>query len=230
MYGKHPRKPIDLTAQNSITPAAEDYILTVKKTIARARENIIKAQSHQKTQADKHRRDHQFKIDDLVYLSTKNLTLSTPNKKLSPRWVGPFKIVKKINKDAFELDLQGKFRAHPVFHSSLLKPYIRNDDTKFPKCDQLTPPPIAIDGQEEYEVDAILNHRKRHGKMEYLVKWKHYHEEDSSWESEDNLSNAKKIVDRYHKTRSRAFMTIRSTPSKPEISSPDKNTAISNLG
>ena len=121
MYGMNPRKPIDMTDKQSVTPAAEEYVEIIKNQISRARSNIVKAQESQKTQADKHRREHDFKEGDQVYLSTKNLTLSTANRKLSPKWVGPFKIIKRIHKDAFRLDLQGKFRIHPVFHSSLLK-------------------------------------------------------------------------------------------------------------
>ena len=180
--------------------------------ISRARDNILKAQSRQKVQADKHRRDHTFQTDDQVYLSTKNLTLSTSNRKLLPRWVGPFKIVKQIGKDSFRLDLQGKFHIHPVFHSSLLKPYIESDADKFPGRTQPVPPPIDIDGEEEYEVEAILNKRTNRGKTEYLVKWKYYREEDSSWEPEDYLSNSRDLIKSYNnRDRSRAFNMIRSS-------------------
>ena len=42
--------------------------------------------------------------------------------KLSPRYVGQYKILKKIGKDAYELELPTKLAAvHPVFHISLLK-------------------------------------------------------------------------------------------------------------
>ena len=43
-------------------------------------------------------------------------------KKLSPRYVGPYKIFKRIGKVAYELELQAKLAAvHPVFYISLLK-------------------------------------------------------------------------------------------------------------
>ena len=42
--------------------------------------------------------------------------------KLSPRYVGPYKILKRISKVAYELEFPAKLAAvHPVFHISLLK-------------------------------------------------------------------------------------------------------------
>ena len=42
--------------------------------------------------------------------------------KLSPRYVGPYKIMKRVGKVAYELELPAELAAvHPVFHILLLK-------------------------------------------------------------------------------------------------------------
>ena len=43
-----------------------------------------------------------------------------PNKKLSPKWAGPYRIVKRIGNTAYELDLLSSTRVHPVFHVGIL--------------------------------------------------------------------------------------------------------------
>ena len=156
MYGKIPRMPIDLLNNRSETPAVEDFIKKITGSIRQARENILKAQQGQKTQADKHRRDHTFKIGDLVRLSTKNLNLPVGTRKLSPKWVGPYKITDQFGKDTFKIDLRGTFPIHLNFHVSLLQPWNTNDDEVFPDRKQEIPEPILIDNQNEYLVKAIL--------------------------------------------------------------------------
>ena len=198
MYSMHPRKPIDMIT-GSKAPAAEEFVKEMTMVISQARENIVKAQTSMKAQADKHRRDHTFQIGDQVMLNTRNLNLpSTHSCKLSPKWIGPFQIIGSRHKASFKLDLQGKFKIHLVFHVSLLKPWIGNNDSKFPGRHQDPPPPVIIDDQEEFEVEAIIDKRTHYGKTQYLVTWKGYRPEDSTWEPLSNLDNAKSLIDEFN--------------------------------
>jgi hypothetical protein len=46
----------------------------------------------------------------------------------------------------------------------------------------LPPPTTLVDGEEEYEVEAILDSRMRYNRLEYLLKFKGYDESHNQWE------------------------------------------------
>ena len=78
-------------------------------------------------------------------LDSRNLNLGG-SKKFRSRWVGPFVIVSCAGPLAYKLDLAGRLsKVHPVFHVSLLKPYLTGGDGTSP------PQPILLeDGDLEY--------------------------------------------------------------------------------
>ena len=81
-------------------------------------------QSRQKSYIYVRRRELKFQVDDWVFLKVlpmKGVMRSGKKGKLSPRYVGPYKILKRTGKVANELELSAKLAAvHPVFNISLL--------------------------------------------------------------------------------------------------------------
>ena len=66
------------------------------------------------------------------------------------------------------------------------------------------PPPELVDGEEEYEVEAVLDsrwHKVGRGlqDLQYLVKWKGYNDSHNSWEPLVNLKEAKRSITAFHK-------------------------------
>ena len=61
------------------------------------------------------------------------------------------------------------------------------------------PPLEIIQGETEYEVEAIVSHRY-HGKghkLQYLLKWKGYLDTNNTWEPAD-LVHAPQLLKTYH--------------------------------
>jgi Chromo (CHRromatin Organisation MOdifier) domain len=138
-----------------------------------------------------------YKPGDLVWLSTQDLHMERPSRKLMERQVGPYPITKILSKNAVQLKLPPSFKIRPEINITCLRPY------KPPTIpgQQVTPqPPIEVEGVPEYIVEEILDSRLRRNKLEFLVKWEEYTDENNSWEPEDNCRNARKAIhDFYNK-------------------------------
>jgi hypothetical protein len=95
-------------------------------------------------------------VGDKVWLEGANLKLTHPKAKLDAKRYRPFLITKEISPVVFQLMLPSQWRIHNVFHASLLMPY-KEMEEHGENFAQL--PPELIEGQEEYEVEQIINSR-----------------------------------------------------------------------
>jgi hypothetical protein len=59
-------------------------------------------------------------------------------------------------------------------------------------------PPELIENEEEYKVEEILNSRRKHYQLQYLIKWKGYSAAHNSWEPKRNI-HAKDLIEKFHK-------------------------------
>ena len=109
----------------------------------------------------------QFEVGAKVLIDTKNIRLlarakdkDTRRVKLLPRYMGPFKIKKRISDMAYQVELPPHLKIHDVLSISLLHPYLDSGRVQPP------PPPIDIGSDWEYEVEEILNERtvRRNGR------------------------------------------------------------------
>jgi transposase InsO family protein len=138
-----------------------------------------------------------FKEGEMVYLSTKNITTKRPTHKLDFKFIGPYKILRKISENNYELDLPPKVRIHPIFHISLLESAADTIQVKIGN------EPEEIDGPETYEAEAIRDMQKIDGKTMYLVKWKNYPENENTWEPPKHLINAQRLLKNFHQPQGR---------------------------
>jgi len=76
--------------------------------------------------------------------------------KLDYQKLGMFTIVKHVNIVAFQLKFSDFIKIHPVFRVSLLEP---SHAFTIPRNKNEPPPPIIVNGEQEYEVEKILNSR-----------------------------------------------------------------------
>ena len=98
---------------------------------------------------------------------------------MAPKREGPFEIAEVLGPLTYRLKLPESWRIHNVFHAALLRPYKENEiyGENYPR-----PPPDIEEGEEVWEVESILKHRRRGRGYEYFVKWAGYPITEGSWE------------------------------------------------
>jgi hypothetical protein len=127
-----------------------------------------------------------FQVGDWVLLSTKNLKPRGPSRKLSEKFLGPYKIMQVVGHYglAFHLKLPSRARRHDVFPISSLEPYHAREGDP-PLGSQEIP---SLD-EPTYDVEEILDHKGPLRSRKYLVKWEGYGLEESSWESKGQFES-----------------------------------------
>jgi len=94
-----------------------------------------------------------FKVGDKVLLNLKDY--QTTEQALRPRYKGPFEVIEKLSNIMFQLRMPPRYQAlHPVFYASKLAQYSKSI---IHGQKSISPPPTLIQGQEEWEVEGILD-------------------------------------------------------------------------
>uniref|UniRef100_A0AAR2JZP4 Chromo domain-containing protein n=1 Tax=Pygocentrus nattereri TaxID=42514 RepID=A0AAR2JZP4_PYGNA len=128
----------------------------------------------------------------MVWLCTKDLRLKLPCKKLTPRFIGPLRILRQITPVSYKLELPRSYRIATTFHVSFLKPVHASQalsDVAEP------PPPFEVDGSLAYAVHSLLDSRRCGGRLQYLVDWEGYGPEERSWVATEDLLDPSLISD-----------------------------------
>jgi hypothetical protein len=108
-----------------------DFLREMKEQMIKIKQNLKAAQDRQKIYADKGRTQREFKVGDHVFLKVKanRSSLKLGNcSKLETRYCGPFEIPERIGPIAYMIALPTSMSIHNVFHVSLLKKYIPDDN------------------------------------------------------------------------------------------------------
>jgi hypothetical protein len=132
----------------------------VRRHLEDARLLLLQRQETQKKYADQHRREERYAVGDEVMLSTEQLPAKF-RAKLSDPYTGPFRVVAVKGDVNVELELPPSLkRIHPVFHVDRLKRYVRSTVEWPGREQQDRPPPVLVEGDEEWEVERIVGKRE----------------------------------------------------------------------
>jgi len=207
-YGQDSRMGFE-TRRKGKYEGAEKFVIKIKEVQEEAKVVLGKAQEEMKKYANRKRAEvNEYKVGDLVILSTKDLKyqmVGRRTEKLTERFVGPYKIKKIVLLNAVELELPSTIKIHSVVNVSRIQRYVEQVEGQ--RKEQ--PAPVIIEGEEEWEVERILNKWQIQGKDKYLVQWKGFMAESDTWEGRENLENAKEAVKEYKKEYQQDMEDIR---------------------
>ena len=168
-----------------------ELIQQTKEKLEIIRKRLVAAQDRQRKYADPARRDLEFEVGDAVLLKIspwKGLSRFGKKGKLSPRYVGPFEILRRVGKVAYELALPPHMQhIHNVFHVSMLKRYLPDSNHVI----EYEPIEIQPDLSFVERPVQILDRREKvlRNKSVSLVRvlWRNPRVEESTWELESEM-------------------------------------------
>ena len=190
VYGQPPPLHLPYFAGESDNGVVDRSLQKREQMIAELKLQLSRAQHRMKVQADKHRTDRSFNINDWVWLKLQpHRQVSVrggTNQKLAKKYYGPFQIESIIGKVAYKLKLPATAQVHKVFHVSLLKPFYGS-----PPLLVSLPDWMADNHSTALVPQAILQKRIRKvqnvAQVQYLVKWFNIPDHEATWESAEQF-------------------------------------------
>ncbi|SJL18406.1 uncharacterized protein ARMOST_21995 [Armillaria ostoyae] len=230
LYGRNPRIiPDSPRTPNTKVPAASDFSKAIAQIHKETELALEQAAGRMKAQYDKHKRPAQeYHVGNKVWLDAANLHLPRPKKKLDDKRVGPFLVLEKTGASAYKLKLPPHWKIHPRFNEKLLSPFV---PPSFPNQEQPPPPPPdLIDGEEEWEIEEILDTKTRKVRakrgqpsttvIDYFIKWVGHTREHNSWVTASEMGNAQEAIAEYEEkmgSNERVSVVKIATPSQRDI-------------
>ncbi|KAD5960518.1 hypothetical protein E3N88_11990 [Mikania micrantha] len=148
LYGRKYRTPICWGELGQKELGNLEVVRATTERLEQIKPRMKVAQNRQKSYADKRRWPIEFQVGDMVLLKVspwKGLSRFRKRDKLSPKYIGPFKIVARVGEVAYKLELPDELgKIHPTFHVSYLRKCLTDEASHIP--------------YDEIEIDNKLNY------------------------------------------------------------------------
>jgi hypothetical protein len=187
----------------------------MQNAVLAAHDSIIEARAKQMRSANRHRRPAPFEEGDLVYISTKNMSVPKGRaRKLVPKYIGPYRILKSFGNSSFRIALPANLKSrglHDVFHASLLRIHAPNDDRLFPG--RLDSQIEYLGGTEgEWMIERVRTHAGQGSGALFEVLWK---SGDVTWLPYEQISKSTALEDYLESQGAQSIRSLRQGSGKP---------------
>jgi hypothetical protein len=186
LYGRKCRTPLywDQTGERQFF--GPKIIQEEEEQVRMIWENLRITQTRQKSYADNRRRLLEFEEGDHVYLRVspiRGMRRFKVKGKLSPHFIGPFRIFRRVGEMAYQLELPDHLSdVHDVFHVSQLKMCLRVLEEQLPMEE------LSVQGDLTYTehpikiIDPLTRVTRNKVIKICKVQWSHHGEEEATWE------------------------------------------------
>ncbi|GJX03025.1 putative reverse transcriptase domain-containing protein [Tanacetum coccineum] len=191
LYGQKCRSPVCWAKVGEAQLTGPELIQETTKKIILIKQRIQAAQDRQKSYADLKRKPMEFEVGDRVMLKVspwKGVVRFGKRGKLNPRYVGPFKVLAKVGKVAYRLELPQKLsRVHHTFHVSNLKKCYADEPLVMPLEG------IHVDDKLQFVEEPVeimereIKRLKRSRIPLVKVRWNSRRGPEFTWEREDSF-------------------------------------------
>ncbi|GJU67517.1 putative reverse transcriptase domain-containing protein [Tanacetum coccineum] len=189
LYGRKCRSPVCWSEVGDSQLTGPELVRETTEMIVQIKNRLLTARSRQKSYADVRRKPMEFQVGDMVMLKVspwKGVIRFGKRGKLSPRYIGPFKIIERIGPVAYKLELPDKLRGiHNTFHVSNLKKCLADENLVIPLEE------IQLDDKLHFieEPVEIMDREVKQLKQSRIpivkVRWNSRRGPEYTWERED---------------------------------------------
>ncbi|GKA29533.1 putative reverse transcriptase domain-containing protein [Tanacetum coccineum] len=189
LYGRKCRSPVCWAKVGEVQLTSLEIVQETTEKIIQVKQRMQATRDRQNSYANLKRKPMEFEVGDKVMLKVspwKGVVRFGKRGKLNPRFVGPFKVIKRVGDVAYKLELPEELsRVHNTFHVSNLK-----------KCHADEPLAVPLDGLHfddklhfVKEPVEIVDHEAKRLKRSRIslvkVRWKSKRGPKFMWECED---------------------------------------------
>jgi len=190
----------DIGKTTEDSPGTEEFLKTIREIRNKVEEALKKTNVMMKKKWDtKKKSEIKWKNGDLVWVDAAHYSTDQPLEKLSTKLLGPFPIIWKVGKSAYELKIPSTWKSiHPVINKSYLTSYVKPmfEQQSQKSNNRVINPTIPTNVQE---VEEILDFRWRGGKLQYLIKWRGQPLEERTGENRDKvIKGAPRLCKEFH--------------------------------
>ncbi|GKC87772.1 putative reverse transcriptase domain-containing protein [Tanacetum coccineum] len=191
LYGRKCRSPVCWSEVGDAQLTGPEMIRETTEMIVQIKNRLLAARSRQKSYADVRRKPLEFEVGDKVMLKVspwKGVVRFGKRGKLSPRYIGPFKILSRVGPVAYKLELPRELQGiHNTFHVSNLKKCLSDEDLIIPLDE------VRIDEKLHFieEPIEIMDREVKQLKQSRIpivkVRWNSSRGPEYTWEREDQM-------------------------------------------